>query len=43
MDNKVINFWVHYEIDDNTSSHVLTLSTYGGDDTGSWVLMEGVE
>lgn len=43
MDNKVINFWVHYEIDDNLSSHVLTLDTYGGEDTGSWVLLEEQE
>ena len=38
-----INFWVHYEIDDNTSAHVLTLETYGGTSTGSWVLLEELE
>ena len=40
MDGEVINFFVHYEIDDNTSAHVLALATYGGEDTGSWVLLE---
>ena len=39
---EVINFWTHYEIDDNTSAHALTRDTYGGEDTGSWswVLLE---
>ena len=38
----MINFWTHYEIDDNTSAHALTRDTYGGEDTGSWswVLLE---
>ena len=27
----------------NLSSHVLTLDTYGGEDTGSWVLLEEQE
>ena len=40
MDKEVINFWVHYEIDDDTSAHVLTLDAYGGEGTGSWVLLE---
>ena len=31
-----------YEIDDNKSKHVLTLATYGGDDAGSWVLLEAL-
>ena len=40
---KVINFNVYYEIDDDTSKHVLELETYGGDDVGSWVLLEDDE
>ena len=40
MEKEVINFWVHYEIDDDTSAHVLTLDAYGGEGTGSWVLLE---
>ena len=40
MDGEVINFYVHYEIDDDTSAHVLTLDAYGGEGTGSWVLLE---
>ena len=31
MNGKVINFSVYYEIDDDTSKHVLELETYGGD------------
>ena len=42
MDGKVVNFFVHYEIDDNTSRHVLKLATYGGDEVDSWVLLEAV-
>ena len=33
---------VHYEIDDDTSRHVLKLGTYGGEAVDSWVLLEGV-
>ena len=40
MDGEVVNFFVHYEIDDDTSKHVLTLDTYGGSGVGSWVLLE---
>ena len=37
----VINFYIHYLIDDNLSSHeVLSLDMYGGDEVGSWVLLE---
>ena len=39
----VINFFVHYEIDDNTSAHMLELEKYGADDVGSWVLLEELE
>ena len=40
MDGEVINFFTHYDIDDDTSTHVLTLDAYGGEGTGSWVLLE---
>ena len=43
MDNEVVNFWVHYEIDNDTSRHVLSLATYGGEEPDSWVLLEEVE
>ena len=33
----------YYEIDDDTSMHVLTLNAYGGEDIGSWVLLEPIE
>ena len=41
MGGEVINFFVHYEVDNDTSSHVLKLETYGGkdDDEDSWVLL----
>ena len=42
VDGEVVNFYIHYEIDDNKSKHVLTLATYGGDDAGSWVLLEAL-
>ena len=42
MEGEVVNFFVHYEIDDNTSRHVLKLATYGGDEVDSWVLLEAV-
>ena len=40
IDGKVVNFHVHYEIDDDTSKHVLALDEYGGTGVGSWVLLE---
>ena len=43
MNGMVINFQVYYEIDDNTSKHVLELQTYGGDNVGSWLLLEEME
>ena len=41
----MVNFYIHYEIDDNKSNskHVLTLNTYGGEEAGSWVLLEALE
>ena len=41
MGGEVINFFVHYEVDGDTSSHVIKLVTYGGkdDDEDSWVLL----
>ena len=35
MDGEVVNFRIHYELDDDTSSHVLSLAAYGGDGVGS--------
>ena len=35
MEGEVVNFFVHYEIDDNTSRHVLKLDDYGGDGVDS--------
>ena len=40
MEGEVVNFLVHYEIDDNTAKHVLELNKYGGDEVDSWVLLE---
>ena len=40
LDGEVVNFYVHYEIDDDTSKHILMLEAYGGNDSGSWVLLE---
>ena len=31
MDGEVINLFTHYEIDDDTSAHVMTLDVYGGE------------
>ena len=42
MDGEVVNFYVHYEIDDDTSKHVLTLEAYNGEGVGSWVLLEAL-
>ena len=39
---EVVNFFIHYEIDDNTSRHVLKLEKCGGGDEGSWVLLEAL-
>ena len=41
IDGEVVNFWVYYHIDDDTSKHVLTLDAYGGDGVGSWALLGG--
>ena len=38
-----VNFWVHYEIDDNTSKHNLELNMYGGgvdEAEDHWVLLD---
>ena len=35
-----VNFFIHYEIDDETIKTVLRLDEYDGDDDGSWVLLE---
>ena len=46
MQEGVVNFWVHYEIDrrrHRTARAQLTLDTYGGDGVGSWVLLEEIE
>ena len=40
VDGETVNFFVHYEIDQNTSKHALSLDNYGGEDVGSWVLLE---
>ena len=42
MDGEVVNFYVHYEIDDDTSRHVLALESYGGTEPSSWVLLEAL-
>ena len=42
-DGEVVNFYVHYEIDGDTSAHVLKLEDYGGNDENAWVLLEEVE
>ena len=39
---QVVNFFVHYKIDANTSRHVLKLDDYGGDGVDSWVLLEAL-
>ena len=40
--DKVVNVFVHNEIDDNTSRHVLKRNTYGGVEVDSWVLLEAL-
>lgn len=42
MEGEVVNFFVHYEIDDNKSRHVLKLDAYGGEVVDSWVLLEAL-
>ena len=43
VDGKTVNFFVHYEIDnDTTSKHVLMLDNYSGDAEENWVLLEPV-
>ena len=42
VDGETVNFFVHYEIDNDTSKHVLMLDNYGGDAEESWVLLEPV-
>ena len=37
---KPLCYFVYYELDDNTSAHVLKVENYGGDTFGSWVLLE---
>ena len=41
MDGEVVNFYVHYEIDGDTSAHVLKLEDYGGNDENAWVSARG--
>ena len=38
-----VNFIVFYDIDGEEIKTVLRLSEYGGDDEGSWVMLEPVE
>ena len=40
LDGEVVNFFAHYEIDGDTSKHVLTLADYGGEGVGGWVLLK---
>ena len=42
MAGDVVNFYVYYEIDGDTSMHVLKIDNYGTDHDGSWVLLEEV-
>ena len=42
IEGEVVNFFIHYEVDDNTSRHVLKFQKYGGGDEGSWVLLEAL-
>ena len=34
------NFYIHYEVDDDEVATVLQLTEYGGEDEGSWLLLE---
>ena len=38
----VVNFYVFYELDGDTSAHVLKIDNYGTDHDDSWVLLEEV-
>ena len=40
VEGVVVNFFIHYELDDNESSHALDLASYGKDGPSSWVLLE---
>ena len=40
INGEVINFLVHYEVDNDTSSHVLKLEHYGKNAVNAWVLLE---
>ncbi len=43
IDGDVVNFLVHYPVDDDTSRHVLSLDTYASDECAppnSWFLLE---
>ena len=40
VDGDVVNFYVHYEIDGDTSAHALKLESYGGEEESAWVLLE---
>ena len=42
VEGEVVNFFVHYEIDDNKSRHVLCLDAFGGEGPSAWVLLEAV-
>ena len=42
LDGEVVNFFAHYEIDGDTSKHVLTLADYGGEGVGGWVLLKAL-
>ena len=35
-----VNFYIHYEIDDQEVKTVLRLSEYGGHDEMAWVLLK---
>ena len=41
-DNAKVNFFIFYDIDGEESKTILRLSEYGGDEAGSWVLLEAV-
>ena len=34
-----VNFYIHYEIDDDTVKTILRMSEYGGAEDMSWVLL----
>ena len=45
MDGKreKVNFIIFYDIDGEETKTVLRLDEYGGEDEGSWVLLEAIE